>query len=531
MTAFPSNIKIRNVIPYWRHFAEAVKLGEVVSLKDNISVPVIPIMSYIHDWESTHSIATGGDLISAAIMNGQVDLPIVKTVAEYLLERDEELSFHLKHIAQQVLLGKRQGNLSSYSIDALLDNRDDLIRHVRILKHYNSIYSQNPVAYVELAFYYSQLGNIEKARDMIEIALRIAPHQRFISRSAARFFMHTGEMDRAHYVLSHNESVKRDPWILASEIAVSTVIEKKSPYLKNGINLLSADISPYELSELGSAIGTVEMLYGSRKKARQAISIATKTPNDNGLAQAVWWARYYGETVDFVLEKSMSSLYEAQAIQDLFNDQYNECLTSAIKWLGQMPCSKRAVLFASEIAYTYTKEYETANKILNVGLKANPQDPVMLNNLAYSYALQGNVLQAEQTLKVLHDVIKNNKSIREQVCYDATCGLTEYRRGNFSEGAELYKKAIAQAIECKDDKLANLAMLNFIREEVRSNALLDTTILEHLDDFVCENQKEANQIKKDILEIFNSNLHNFQTVSPSPANNFAHSQSPIANNP
>jgi hypothetical protein len=290
--------------------------------------------------------------------------------------------------------------------------------------------------------------------------------------------------------------------LLASEIAVSTANGRVSQNIKNGQRVLDLDVNPYELSELASAIGTVEMIHGSRRKARQAMSLATKSPNDNGFAQAMWWAKHYGESVDFSHTNTFLSLYEAESIERLFLDDYDKSLLAAIKWLVQMPFSKRAALFASEVAYTYIKDYNVANKILKVGLQASPQDTVLLNNLAYSSALGGDVAQAEETLKILNIEIKKNENVRERVCYDATCGLTEYRKGHPDKGAELYQKAIMQAIESEDKDLANLAMLNYIREEVQYNPSFDATILDRLDDLVCENQKEADQIKKDIRAIY-----------------------------
>lgn len=502
MASFPSNIEIRNVIPYWRSFREAVRHGEVATLNKDAAIPVIPINTYIHDWNSLRTIAAGGDLLSAAIMNGQTQLPVVQEVSRFLLERPDEISSQLRSAAQRILYGKREVEVAKDSIEELLNNKDDLIRKIKLLKRYNSVYSLNPVSYVELASCYTQLGNVQKAQEMMDIAVRIAPNQRFVSRSAARLYMHLDDKDKAYYILSHNECIKKDPWLLASEIAVRTADGRVSSRIENGIRLLSSDIIPYELSELGSAVGTVEMLHGSRKKARQAISIATKSPNDNGFAQAVWWAKYYGENIEFS-KQNILQLYEADSIEMLFQDEYDKSLSSAVKWLAQMPFSKRAALFASEVAYTYIKDYDVANKILKVGLQASPQDTMLLNNQAYSCALQGDVAQAARTLSILNaEMKKHDYNIREHVCYDATCGLTEYRKGNPERGAELYQKAIVQAIDSKDEKLANLAMLNYIREEVQYNPSFDASILGHLDELVCENQKEADQIKKDIRAIY-----------------------------
>jgi hypothetical protein len=54
----------------------------------------------------------------------------------------------------------------------------------------------------------------------------LAPNHRFALRSAARFFLHVGKPDDAQTILRRSEATRRDPWLMAAEIAVSTVADR-----------------------------------------------------------------------------------------------------------------------------------------------------------------------------------------------------------------------------------------------------------------------------------------------------------------
>ena len=162
-----------------------------------------------------------------------------------------------------------------------------------------------------------------------------------------------------------------------------------------------------------------------------------------------------------------------------------------------MPFTRRPVQFAADMAYTYLKDYSTAIAVLKHGLKANPCDAALLNNLAYAYALNGQTTEASKTIDEARRLPSNLRSTEINICLKATEGLNEYRMGHPEEGKQLYIEAIRQANQLVDKVLERRAVLNFAREEVRANPSFDSSLLSMLDDIPDDN-KEISQLKEDI---------------------------------
>ena len=132
------------------------------------------------------------------------------------------------------------------------------------------------------------------------------------------------------------------------------------------------------------------------------------------------------------------------------------------------------------------------------GLKANPCDAALLNNLAYAYALNGQTTNASKIIEEARRLPSDLRTTEISICLKATEGLNEYRMGHLEEGKRLYIEAIRQANQDLVDKeLGRRAVLNFAREEVRANPSFDSSLLSMLDDIPDEN-KEIRQLKDDI---------------------------------
>lgn len=505
-----SNTTNRNVIPNWRGFKDTVRRGEVMTPNNRIvsSGDWFPIEQYIQAWKEFPSIAMAGDLLSAAIMNKSEERLEVQNAAHYVLDRKDDVPPSLLRGAQFVLdiRPNKEHTQEPYSLEKrlnlLLTQREQVISQIQLLKKYVRVYPYNPVAYVELALRYVELGNETRAKEMIEIALRLAPSQRYVCRSAARFYTHINDAERAQYILSHANGFIKDPWLVASELAVTSSLGRTSKYIKNARSLLAnTDIHPFNLCELGSALGTLEFANGSRKAARKALATSIRKPNDNTIAQIEWLSRKYDEKDLHQMDNDDKHLLsEANSIKGFYAGDYVDSLSNAVDWLGDMPFSKRAIYFASSLAYTYLKDYKTANTILSFGLCVNPGDTIMLNNYAYSLALDNQTDVAEVELQLLYHELKKNGDESSRVCYYATSGLVAFRKGNLDDGHMLYAQAISLAEQMKKPYLAGLALLNLIREDMAYNPNFDSSILSYLDDIHCDDKEEEAQLKSDIME-------------------------------
>lgn len=114
---------------------------------------------------------------------------------------------------------------------------------------------------------YTTIGLKEKAEKLIRMAVYLDPQNRFVARAAARFFIHIGDNGRAADVIRKTGYAKYDPWLMASDISIATVRGKRSGYIKRGQQIAFSDnYNSFSISELASALGTIEMEDGSRKK-------------------------------------------------------------------------------------------------------------------------------------------------------------------------------------------------------------------------------------------------------------------------
>ena len=187
--------------------------------------------------------------------------------------------------------------------------------------------------------------------------------------------------------------------------------------------------------------------------------------------------------------------FEADAIMSYIADDYSQALVTAVDWIDDMPFTRRPVQFAANIAYSFLKDYDTAIDILDLGLNANPNNPMLLNNKAYACALGGRTAEAD---KVILEAKRSPMSNETRICLIATEGLNEYRKGNVETGKYLYTRAIHIAKESSPTpSLVNTAILNFTREELRADSQFDKSILELIDK-IPNDSKETIQLKEDI---------------------------------
>ena len=330
----------------------------------------------------------------------------------------------------------------------------------------------------------------------MKIAVHLAPGHRYVSRSAARFFLHTHDEERARHIIASNPALQHDPWLLASEIAINTLMNRTSRYIKKGAEMIaSKNHTPFSISELSSAIGSIEMMNGNKKKCRSFFKTALENPNDNSLAQAQFLLSKNSDlSFEFGDNAILPNAFEAEAIMAYIADDYSQALVTSVDWIEDMPFTRRPVQFAANIAYSFLKDYDTAIDILDLGLKANPNNPMLLNN-AYACALGGRTEEADG---VIQEAKKLAMSDETRVCLIATEGLNEYRKGNVETGKQLYTYAIMFAKELSPDpRLANRALLNFTREEARADEQFDKSILEVVEK-IPNDCKETMQLKEDI---------------------------------
>lgn len=507
--------KDRRVIPNWRSFGKTTVLGELNSFQINSQFldHKTSIDEYIIDWKLNRTVIHAADLLSAAIINNKKEDKNVLEAANFILQNKSKATYSQKSLACIILKKPQEKDLSERFNEITLDSlptfiNPELIRiKIRETKQLLVTYPSNPILYVELSRYYSILGQENSSIKAMKMALHFAPNNRYVLRSATRLFAHYNYDDNDYLEYIHNYLRKSpmtliDPWLASAEISIATMRDRTSKFIKNGISLInSKNISPFNFTELASSLGTIELLYGGTKKSRDFFQKALISPNDNSLAQ-IEWASTHDKQLDIDPSKfSVKMNYEALALDNYHNKDFKSALDNAAKWFIDMPFSKRPIMFGSNLASTILKDQEKSLSFLKAGLLSHPNDPQLINNIAYALALDDKPQEAFEQL----GKIRNEDEYDEitQICLTATKGLSYFRSGFSDVGRKLYLEAIEKTRQIQNQELNWLAILNYAREEIRLGSEYAIPLMDTVTKIPSGTKDlEISILKQDVLDLF-----------------------------
>jgi tetratricopeptide (TPR) repeat protein len=334
---------------------------------------------------------------------------------------------------------------------------------IRTLKKKLVSYPRNPVAHVEIARAYVLSGQIEKANQHFRIAIELAPTSRFVLRSAARFDVHRGDLERSLKTLAN--IADHDPWIAAAYVSVADLSNKSLKKVKSIRALLDKVRDPAQVSELAAALGTLELKSAGLKKARKYFQLSSVAPNENVVAQLYWLSKNYGVAFDQEL-LDRGQTYEARAQSAAGTQSWPAAVESCWKWLDDEAFSIRPAYVGGFIASEMMQDFKTAQEFAHRGLLSNPKAVGLMNNLAYSLIMDANLRDGNEYLERAKQLAEHEEE-QQKLVLRATEGLMSYRRGNSDEGARLYMSAILRAHELNAKSLMQLAYLHFCYEEIR----------------------------------------------------------------
>jgi tetratricopeptide (TPR) repeat protein len=469
--------KERNVIPRLRSFATTLALGELDAFgpknQDWVdSEQNEALESRIRAWKQHRSTSFAADLVSAAFVVGNQDA--ATEAAEFLLADGSDAPNASKAIARSLL--NREDVAANRRVilhDPTLPTTDELRKNIRSVRLRLREEPRNAILWAELSREYALLGIEGKAERAMDTAVTLGPSNRFILRSAVRLYIHIGRLGKANYVVQRAESTLYDPWLLSAAIATGSAAKKSSQLVKNGREMLQdTAISSFQKNELASAIGTLELENGKTKIARNLFRQALIDPTENTVAQTDWVLRKrHIEGLDLDLEAIRDKTpfsFESNSWGHFTAGEWKKALLASCKWLRDQPFSTRPVLLGSYVAACLLEDYGDSERIIEIGLRANPEEPILLNNLAFSYASSGDIDRAERVFDRIDPAAV--KDISQQIAITATAGLLNFRRGFFKEGRTLYRQAIEEAKKRGMRKLVAVASMYLAREEILSQS-------------------------------------------------------------
>jgi tetratricopeptide (TPR) repeat protein len=451
------NDRPRRVIPRWRspwtgpERAETQVIGAPATAT-HASSAAAEIEAATHAWHDLKNERTAGELLAAASLTGEAR-PEARTAAEFLMHTPSA-SRASRRVSQRFLDG------APTSPEQLMEQKfEDRIAELKAAVIRNP---RNALAWTERSRQYTLQGQLEPAKQSMRCAVAVAPDHRLVLRSAARLFIHRKETDEAQRLLSSSSRTVNDPWLLASEIAAATYGGRSSRLIATGRRMLESGRFPAEhLTELASAVATVDLEAGADRRARRLFESSITAPNDNSLAQAEWAAaRLNVRGIDEKLRTTPES-YEALALAASSRGRVDDALEHGWAWLMDQPFSPAPAFFGSHVA-ARAMLYARGAQFAEQGLIANPGAPMLVNNLAFCLARLNRPLAAHQAIARLD---RSKLSDYEVPVITATQGLIAFRSGNPDEGRRLYLDAISALANNRANRA--IARLMLAVEEIR----------------------------------------------------------------
>jgi hypothetical protein len=446
----------RDVIPRWRSFEDSTAKGELAFPRKK------PVESedFLADkrlaWEHNRTIWHASDFMGAAAALRRPSE--ARDAADFILRSPTAPAPALR-IANKIVGSAQQ---PSPAISNSLDIRAEINRR----RHNVHEDPRNAIQWIELARDYTVAGHRAQADRAIRIALNLNRENRFILRSAARFYIHDSQHDLAHYILRTAPNSKKDPWLVAAEIAVASATGASSRLIDFGRKMLrEGDHAPFQVTELASALATEELANGKSRSARDLFKRSLLEPTENSLAQAEWASdQVKGLNVE-VGRYDVAGKFEAAAWEYFNNGSWELSLANSRAWLADQAFSSRPAMLASYLMLCINEDYLEGIRLLENSIKANPGNPVLLNNLAFGLAMLNKPDTADKKIAEIHfdTLTKFDKAV-----VTATKGLIAYRAGNITLGRSRYLDALKIAKELGDQKLQAEALVYFAQEELRA---------------------------------------------------------------
>jgi tetratricopeptide (TPR) repeat protein len=453
--------KHRSVVPRWRLFRSTVAMGELEA-PQGVGMSAEPSETptdQLRDWRANKTVWHATDLLSAAVVSSHLE--VAKEAAHFLIAHSAGATPAALDLARDILVPAGETD-----VESLFEG--DWKAVIRTLRGSVIRDPRSAMQWTDLGLAHTVLGNRPNAIRALSVAVALADENRFVLRSAARCFLHWGEPDRAQAVLRSSPATLADPWLMSAEVAISSARQRPSSLFTEARRMVkSGAFSNYDISELASGLGSLEFEAGSMRHALPMLQRAVLKPTENAVAQVEWVFNKRNKVLPGLEMLNVPRLYEANAVEYYFKGEWDEAIRSALKWLADQPFSSRPADLASYAA-SLLERYSDAVNLLEGARDSNPDDQMILNNLAYFSVMAGDIESGHRWIrKVKWDKVERD----DRAVLMATAGLLEFRSGHHDAGRDLYLQAVRDGVRMEDPRLEAIALINLAREELTAGNL------------------------------------------------------------
>jgi len=455
----------RYVVPQWTPFAIAAAQPEIRSFgavaRANKKLSQAEFLTDLQDFREKPTPHLASDLMGVAVVLGQDD--IARELAQYVGRYPALGPVALKMAAHVA------GGFTLTSEPSIEQYRREIQRQKKFLAEFG----RDPIVWIERALNYALLGMNDKAKRCVVVALNLAPRDRYVVRSAIRFFIHIDDWGQAFHYARIAASGNNDPWIVAPFLTVATHLQKLPSSIKPLLKAAIDSNEHFHYSELREAFGTLEILHGADARARKIFRQAWIEPAKSVITHSQWVLREKlpglsgSVTVDFTQSSQAMSWIKSTRLD------FAGALACLRNWAFEEPYSVAPYLQMSWIECLEDR-FGAAVQTLKSGLVANPKDLHLHNNLAFALLKLGKDREAAEAFAT----VKASGDFEEDVAYLATNGLLLMRRGELGEGRRYYGDALQKTKKRKERILAIRVVLNYLASELDVTGTVDGRVLE-----------------------------------------------------
>ena len=211
----------RRLLPRWWAASQSAIHGELqfsrkLTQKKSKKTSIVNNSNILLDrlalkWRKEQNIENAAELVSTGVVVGiNSD---VENAAKYLICSSDIVAPEVI-VASKFLLS---GNANPLDVNVSefrdIRNPTSIYRQISNLKFRVRTAPRDSISWIELARLYTVLGQNESARECIQVAITLSPENRFVLRSASRFFVHSNNVDEGLHIIRQSKSIVHDPWL------------------------------------------------------------------------------------------------------------------------------------------------------------------------------------------------------------------------------------------------------------------------------------------------------------------------------
>lgn len=479
----------RRILPRWRASKSASQNMDFTAAKPIAPQPTRfddPVPQLAHDFEVDPTIGTAADLLSNAILTSNTD---AAEKAIRFIQQNEA------HAPKSLLALARTASGNDPSLFGANPSDAEQVRQTRRLLRLNP---RNPMLWSDFSRHFASVGNRDRAKRCMQVAMALAPNHRWMLRTASRFMAHQGERVEAHKLLANHPRTRHDPWLLAAEIACAQAAGRSPKYwgLANDI-IRSGVYAPQHTSELATAIAMMQLEAGDKKKARKIVEKGLIAPTENTLAQ-VLWAKEHRHLPDGAelahMVQGRSDAYEADYHLAVAQGNLLDALSSAYSWGHDEPFAARPRIEIAYLASLLDDHARTIEMARAVRRLDGESDPTLEMNSIFATLSAGRLNPEVHMVEIESIYLRLFRAIEQKkdTAYHAMAnlGLWYYRYGDKSIGRDLYGKAIEVAEKLNLESAA-MAATFAAREAILAKEMDSSAMLQRAEDLSKRSKNKA----------------------------------------